>query len=223
MDIDDKAKVEVLPEYLLPPVTAPLVKRIPIKVNKKMQGLSLLQFPSKEGGLQSGIKAEVKKENKKLRLFMDLDKRGVVYNKAVDMDKIEYESRLMSCNTNYFVGAYRDGEVHLNQVQDIYQLRVNLNNLKSKKTEDVEDIEEEVKGAEPAVTSRFVGIQAQNAADKPSNSSIQSILRKDQDENFLGYGWREFDSAESNKQFEKMFTDTPNKLKNTTKSRDLLG
>lgn len=192
---DDKESVQVLPEYLLPPHTAPLVKRIPIKMNKKMKGLSLLQFPTSTSNLSGPIKAEIKKENKKIKLYTELDKRGIVYNKANDIDKLEYSSTLMGVNTNYFVGIIQEGELHLNKLEDIYQLRVNLNQLKTKKTEDVEDMEEEEdkKATTGSVTSKLIGIQAQASGDKPALSSVQDILRKDEDEAYLGYGWREFD------------------------------
>ncbi|TIC07679.1 hypothetical protein E3Q15_04154 [Wallemia mellicola] len=144
-----------------------------------------------EKPLTGNLKVDYKKENKKIKIYADMDKREVVFNKNVDMQKLEFDSQMIGRNTNYFIGVIQDDELHLNEVDSLHQMRVNLNNLAKKSTEDVEDIpEEEVETKKQPVSYKFIGVQAQGG-DKQPQSAIQSIIRKEQDEDYLGYGWRE--------------------------------
>ncbi|EIM20865.1 hypothetical protein WALSEDRAFT_69534 [Wallemia mellicola CBS 633.66] len=210
---DDKRDVRALPEGLLPPHTAPLVKRIPVKLNRKMKNLNIVQFPMNEKPLTGNLKVDYKKENKKIKIYADMDKREVVFNKNVDMQKLEFDSQMIGRNTNYFIGVIQDDELHLNEVDSLHQMRVNLNNLAKKSTEDVEDIpEEEVETKKQPVSYKFIGVQAQGG-DKQPQSAIQSIIRKEQDEDYLGYGWREYNSNQSNEEFlQRLMSSSTNEI-----------
>ena len=206
--MEQDQKPEILPEYLLPPYTSQLVNRIPVKLNKKLKNLNLLQFPVNNKPInEQGIHAKWKKNNKKLQLSVRQDTRPIVWNNTTNakfkgVDRLDMESISIPNVTNYYIGVIDDNVLYLNKVQNNLQLRVNLNYLNKpinndNKDEDEAEVEgngdEEKPNNTANRTSKIIGIQALNNMNTHVNqNSITNSIRKDEDEEYLYYGWREF-------------------------------
>uniref|UniRef100_K3WSU3 DNA-directed RNA polymerase III subunit RPC5 n=1 Tax=Globisporangium ultimum (strain ATCC 200006 / CBS 805.95 / DAOM BR144) TaxID=431595 RepID=K3WSU3_GLOUD len=202
----------------------PIVCEIPVHLADELRkNIYMVQFPLRPSyrPMPSAPRAaRVKPDNQILQLDYDVDQRSEHFDKdAEDYLKQKYlrlQSSSVPALTNYTVGVFRQGQLHLTPVKSVLQMRPSLAHIDDAVDEEEDDdmevtAEQEQKEAAAANEVKEVQFQFKKKQSERTISMIQSsyAYKKQQ---INAEQWRELQvmdksSAAADEEFEHLFSE----------------
>ncbi|GAB9465546.1 hypothetical protein Gpo141_00002952 [Globisporangium polare] len=201
----------------------PIVAEIPVHLAEELRkSIYMVQFPLRPSYRpmpNAPRAARIKPNNNLVQLDYEVDQRSEHFDKdAEDYLKQKYlrlHSSIVPALTNYTVGVFRQGQLHLTPVTSVLQMRPSLAHIDDAVEEEEDDMEvtaeQEQKEAAAANEVKEVQFQFKKKQSERAISAIQSsyAFKKQQ---INAEQWRELqvmdkNSAAADEEFEHLFSE----------------
>ncbi|KAG1693243.1 hypothetical protein DVH05_023708 [Phytophthora capsici] len=205
----------------------PVVREIPVHLSDELRrNLYMVQFPLRPTYRpmpEPPRRARIKPNNQLMQLDFAVDQRSEHFDQdAEDYLKQKY-LRLQSSNvpalSNYAVGVFRQGQLHLTPLTSVMQMRPSLSHIDDAVNEEEEDMEVEEKVEPPPAEMKEVQFQFKKKQSERALSAIQnSYAYKKQQidaENWIELQVQDKSSAGADDEFENLFSEKEEEVVST--------
>ncbi|CAH0479206.1 unnamed protein product [Peronospora belbahrii] len=203
----------------------PIVREIPVHLNEGLgHNLYMVQFPLRptyRPMSEPPRRARIKPNNQMMQLDFAVDQRSEHFDQdAEDYLKQKY-LRMQSANvpalTNYVVGVFRQGQLHLTPLSSVMQMRPSLSHIDDAVNEEVMEVEEKVEP--PSSEMKEVQFQFKKKQSKRAILAIQnSYAYKKQQidaENWIELQVHDKNSNGADDEFENLFSEKEEEVVST--------
>ncbi|KAL4139311.1 hypothetical protein PRIC2_002808 [Phytophthora ramorum] len=197
----------------------PVVREIPVHLADELRhSLYLVQFPLRPTYRpmpEPPRRARVKPNNQLMQLDFPVDQRSEHFDQDAEEYLKQKHLRLQSSSvpalTNYAVGVFRQGQLHLTPLSSVMQMRPSLSHIDDAVNEEEEDMEVEEKVEAPAAEMKEVQFQFKKKQSERALSAIQnSYAYKKQQidaENWIELQVQDKSSSGADDEFENLFSE----------------
>ncbi|KAF4322600.1 hypothetical protein BBO99_00003778 [Phytophthora kernoviae] len=205
----------------------PVVREIPVHLADGLrENLYMVQFPLRPTYRPMPTpphRARIKPNNQLLQLDFPVDQRSEHFDQDAEDYLKQKHLRLESSNvpalTNYTVGVFRQGQLHLTPVSAVMQMRPSLSHIDDAANEEEEDMEVEEKVEPPPAEMKEVQFQFKKKQSERAISAIQNsyAYRKQQidAEQWVELQVQDKNSAAADDEFENLFSEKEEEVKST--------
>lgn len=197
----------------------PVVREIPVHLADELRNnLYLVQFPLRPTYRpmpEPPRRARVKPKNQLMQLDFPVDQRSEHFDQdAEDYIKqktLRLQSSCVPALSNYAVGVFRQGQLHLTPLSSIMQMRPSLSYIDDAINEEEIDIDMEEKVEPPPAEMKEVQFQFKKKQSERALSAIQNsyAFKKQQidAENWIELQVHELSTAGADDEFENLFSE----------------
>ncbi|EEY55502.1 DNA-directed RNA polymerase III subunit RPC5-like protein [Phytophthora infestans T30-4] len=197
----------------------PVVREIPVHLADELrQNLYMVQFPLRPTYRpmpEPPRRARIKPNNQLMQIDFPVDQRSEHFDQDAEEYLKQKHLRLHSSSvpalSNYVVGVFRQGQLHLTPLSAIMQMRPSLSHIDDAANEEEEDMEVEEKMEPPPVEMKEVQFQFKKKQSERAMSAIQnSYAYKKQQidaENWIELQVQDKSSAGADDEFENLFSE----------------
>ncbi|KAE9000370.1 hypothetical protein PR003_g17418 [Phytophthora rubi] len=205
----------------------PVVREIPVHLADELRNsLYLVQFPLRPTYRpmpQPPRRARVKPSNQLLQLDFPVDQRSEHFDQDAEEYLKQKHLRLQSASvpalSNYAVGVFRQGQLHLTPLSAVMQMRPSLAHIDDAVNEEEEDMDVEEKLEPPPAEMKEVQFQFKKKQSERAMSAIQnSYAYKKQQidaENWIELQVQDKSSAGADDEFENLFSEKEEEVVST--------
>ncbi|CAI5740706.1 unnamed protein product [Peronospora destructor] len=212
----------------------PVVREIPVHLtNEACRNLFMVQFPLRPTYRplpEPPRRARVKPINQMMQLDFAVDQRSGHFDPDAEDYLKQTHLRMQSAHvpalTNYVVGVFRQGQLHLTRLSSVVQMRPSLSHIDDAVNEDEKDMEVEAKREPPSTEMKEVQFQFKKKQSERAISAIQnSYAYKKQQidaENWIELQVYDKKSAGAADEFESLFSEKEEEVVSTMTSDEYI-
>ncbi|KAF1773555.1 DNA-directed RNA polymerase III subunit Rpc5 [Phytophthora cactorum] len=205
----------------------PVVREIPVHLADELRrNLYMVQFPLRPTYRpmpEPPRRARIKPNNQLMQLDFPVDQRSEHFDQDAEEYLKQKHLRLQSSSvpalSNYVVGVFRQGQLHLTPLSAVMQMRPSLSHIDDAANEEEEDIEVEEKVEPPPAEMKEVQFQFKKKQSERALSAIQnSYAYKKQQidaENWIELQVQDKSSAGADDEFENLFSEKEEEVVST--------
>ncbi|KAG6611110.1 DNA-directed RNA polymerase III subunit RPC5-like protein [Phytophthora cinnamomi] len=205
----------------------PVVREIPVHLADELRNsLYMVQFPLRPTYRpmpEPPRRARIKPTNQLLQLDFPVDQRSEHFDQDAEEYLKQKHLRLQSSGvpalSNYAVGVFRQGQLHLTPLSAVMQMRPSLAHIDDAVNEEEEDMEVEEKVEPPPAEMKEVQFQFKKKQSERAISAIQnSYAYKKQQidaENWIELQVQDKSSAGADDEFENLFSEKEEEVVST--------
>ncbi|CAH0489149.1 unnamed protein product [Peronospora farinosa] len=212
----------------------PIVREIPVHLTDKgCHNLFMVQFPLRPTYRpmpEPPRRARIKPINQMMQLEFAVDQRSTHFDQDAEDYLKQKHLRMQSANvpalTNYVIGVFRQGQLHLTPLSSVMQMRPSLSHIDDAVNEEEEDMEVEEKMEPPSTETKEVQFQFKKKQSERAISAIQnSYAYKKQQidaENWMELQVYNKNSADADDEFENLFSEKEDEVVSTMTSDEYI-
>ncbi|CAI5716691.1 unnamed protein product [Hyaloperonospora brassicae] len=205
----------------------PVVREIPVHLADQLRhNLHMVQFPLRPTYRpvpDPPKAARMKPRNQMMQLDFPVDQRSEHYDQDAEDYLKQKQLRMQSSNiptlTNYVVGVFRQGQLHLTPLTSVMQMRPSLGHIDDAVDAEEEDIDVEEKVEPPPAELKEVQFQFKKKQSERAISAIQnSYAYKKQQvdaESWIELQVQDKNSAGAENEFESLFSEREEEVMST--------
>ncbi|ETI38106.1 hypothetical protein F441_15937 [Phytophthora nicotianae CJ01A1] len=205
----------------------PVVREIPVHLADELrQNLYMVQFPLRPTYRpmpEPPRRARIKPNNQLMQLDFPVDQRSEHFDQDAEDYLKQKHLRLQSSSvpalSNYVVGVFRQGQLHLTPLSAVMQMRPSLSHIDDAANEEEEDMEVEEKVEPPPAEMKEVQFQFKKKQSERAISAIQnSFAYKKQQidaEKWIELQVQDKSSAGADDEFENLFSEKEEEVVST--------
>ncbi|CEG38827.1 dna-directed rna polymerase iii subunit rpc5-like protein [Plasmopara halstedii] len=203
----------------------PIVREIPVHLADELRrNLYMVQFPLRPTYRpmpEPPHRARIKPQNQLMQLDFPVDQRSEHFDQDAEDYIKQKHLRLQSSSvpalSNYAVGVFRQGQLHLTPLTSIMQMRPSLSHIDDAANEEEEDLEEKIEP--PPAELKEVQFQFKKKQSERAISAIQnSYAYKKQQidaENWIELQVQDKNSCGAEEEFENLFSEKEEEVVST--------